>query len=277
MSINFSLPRVTCAREAGPINPRIRSRGRQPIQPMTDVLSIPKNPLADMFGRMIFIGVRQPACAPEPATDQDQDDDAGISKTEIVELRRKMGARLREAREELCGLTRNEAAVLLDVPVRSLIQYESATDCKLNEVFMLRASQAYDVSLDWLYGVSDDWERSSRMHKERKTAVWMFHHVERRHCENMEHMKRLYDQHDAMERTLRELTTANKAVLQASERIMATPGFENMRGSAPVAAAHQRLEKSIRQAEATLERIRRGIDFHRISDDDLAELRGTGD
>ena len=229
---------------------------------MTDMLSIPKNPLADIFGRMIFVGVRQPACAPEPAADQDEDD--GISKAEIGELRVKMGARLREARAELCGLTREEAAVLLDVPARRLRQYEHATDCKLNEAFMLRASRAYDVSLDWLYGVSDDWERSSRMHKERKTAVWMFHHVERRNREQMEHMKRLYDQQEELERTLKEMVDTNRDMLAAAQQIMATPGFEGMRGSAPVARHAERLEKHVRVAEATLERIRRGMDFHRV-------------
>ena len=245
---------------------------------MTDVLSIPKNPLADVFGRMIFVGVRQPA-APAPAPAGDDDDDLGnVSKIERGTVIRTISDRLREAREELCGLTQTEAATLLDVPVLKLRRYESGQDFKtFEDWFLLRASLAYDVSMDWLFGASDDWERCSRMHKERRTSLFMFHHAERRHREQMEHLKRLYDQQDAAEKVLRELVEANKAVLQASERIMATPGFENMRGSAPVAAAHQRLEKSIRQAEATLERIRRGIDFHRISDDDLAELRGTGD
>ena len=129
---------------------------------------------------------------------------------------------------------------------------------------MLRASRAYDVSLDWLYGVSDDWERSSRMHKERKTAVWMFHHVERRNREQMEHMKRLYDQQEELERTLKEMVDTNRDMLAAAQQIMATPGFEGMRGSAPVAYHAERLEKHVRVAEATLERIRRGMDFHRV-------------
>lgn len=243
------------------------------------MLSIPKNPLADVFGRMIFVGIPTPVPAQAPAPDHDDDEMMGrISKAEVGQLRRIIGGRLREAREKLCGLTMREAAVLIDVPVKMIQRYEDAIDLKqVNEAFILRAAQAYDVSIDWLYGQTDDFERGSRMHRERHTALWTFRHVERRHLEQMEHLRRLYNQQEAMEREVSAWIEAAGPAIEALDKFMAMPGFNEMRGGANLAYARDRLSACRRSGMATLERVKRGIDFHRVDDAVMAELRGAGD
>jgi hypothetical protein len=38
---------------------------------------------------------------------------------------------------------------------------------------ILRAAKVYEVSVDFIFGVTDDWETGSRMTQEREVSAWL--------------------------------------------------------------------------------------------------------
>lgn len=226
-------------------------------------------PLADVLGRMIFVGI--PTRQPEPRDRDDggeRDDDSvdlGATAVERAELWRTIAARLREARVELCQLSQEEAAKLMGVSLRLLRCHEDpATDRKNSSPeFMMRASEFYDVSMDWLFGRTDDFERCSRANRERHAQLFTLRQVAINHAEQMEHIRRLYDWHEAEIKNMEGIVEQTKAAIEAAEWFASRPGFENMRGSAPVSRSLNLLRELHRKTAVQLERERRGIAFHR--------------
>lgn len=74
-------------------------------------------------------------------------------------LVRTIGQRMREARE-LCNLTQSEAARRLGYANPSkLSKVEAATDTNSVPLWLIHsASKLYEVSVDYLFGITDDWE-----------------------------------------------------------------------------------------------------------------------
>ena len=74
-------------------------------------------------------------------------------------LIRTIGQRMREARE-LCNLTQSEAARRLGYANPSkLSKVEAATDTNSVPLWLIHsASKLYEVSVDYLFGITDDWD-----------------------------------------------------------------------------------------------------------------------
>jgi transcriptional regulator with XRE-family HTH domain len=73
-------------------------------------------------------------------------------------------ARLKESRE-LCGLTVAEASSLMRIEHKLLLDYESGNSGNYSSLkfplwLLLLASGTYDVSIDWLFGQTSDWDSS---------------------------------------------------------------------------------------------------------------------
>lgn len=81
-------------------------------------------------------------------------------KKEQARLVRLIGARMREARE-LTNMTQMEAAQRLGYGNSSkLAKVENATDtCSIPLPLVARAAKLFDVSTDFLFGLTTDWER----------------------------------------------------------------------------------------------------------------------
>ena len=78
-----------------------------------------------------------------------------------------IAAKLREARE-LCKHEQNQAAELLGVDAQELRKFESGIDVKEIPLWLIAtASEVYDVSIDYLFGFTDDWEICQETRKER--------------------------------------------------------------------------------------------------------------
>lgn len=92
-----------------------------------------------------------------------------------------VGARLRIARE-LCSHQQNQAAELLGVPVEDLRVVETSVDVDHIPLKLIRAAaEVYNVSTDWLLGLSDDWETDDiEIRKQRDFLAAL----ERLHVEN---------------------------------------------------------------------------------------------
>lgn len=87
---------------------------------------------------------------------------------------RTIGVRMRQARE-LCNLSQSAAAKRLGYANPSkLSKVESATDTNSVPLWLIRkAAEVYEVSVDFLFGFTDDWEVGARMTQEREVSAWL--------------------------------------------------------------------------------------------------------
>jgi transcriptional regulator with XRE-family HTH domain len=95
-----------------------------------------------------------------------RDDQAYIVKT--------FGDRMIQARE-LCGISQQRAAELLGYANSSkLAKIEAASDTNSVPLWLIpKAAEIYGVSVDYLFGVSDDWERDPIKSQERQIGQWL--------------------------------------------------------------------------------------------------------
>lgn len=87
---------------------------------------------------------------------------------------RTIGERMRQARE-LCNLSQSAAAKRLGYANPSkLSKVEAATDTNSVPLWLIRkAAEVYEVSVDFLFGFTDDWEVGARMTQEREVSAWL--------------------------------------------------------------------------------------------------------
>jgi transcriptional regulator with XRE-family HTH domain len=85
-----------------------------------------------------------------------------------------IGERLREARE-LCGYSQQKAAKLLGYSNSSkLAKIEAASDTNSVPLWLIpKAAEVYGVSIDYLFGVSDNWERDPIISQEQQIGQWL--------------------------------------------------------------------------------------------------------
>lgn len=104
-----------------------------------------------------------------------QDDPKRImARKEQAAMVRTIGERMRQARE-LCNLSQSAAAKRLGYANPSkLSKVESATDTNSVPLWLIRkAAEVYEVSVDYLFGFTDDWECGARMTQEREVSSWL--------------------------------------------------------------------------------------------------------
>jgi len=90
-----------------------------------------------------------------------------------------IGARMAEARE-LCKLPQHVAAGRLGVSGKALEQIENGIDVERIPLNIVRlASAIYDVSVDYLFGYSDDWEVAEETKIGREIGAWLHHQQEK--------------------------------------------------------------------------------------------------
>lgn len=169
-----------------------------------------------------------------------------------------IGARMRAARE-LCNLSQSAAARRLGYANPSkLSKVELATDTNSVPLWLIvRAARVYEVSVDFLFGATDDWEVGARMTQEREVSAWMFDTFDKLRQRDMETLKRLHDR-------VQTLTDAVAVMLAASEDASAAlarfaelnPAFEEMRAGSRLVSAVERASDSAKAAKTKMERFR---------------------
>ena len=97
-----------------------------------------------------------------------------LARKEQAAMVRTIGERMRQARE-LCNLSQSAAAKRLGYANPSkLSKVESATDTNSVPLWLIRkAAEVYEVSVDFLFGFTDDWEVGARMTQEREVSAWL--------------------------------------------------------------------------------------------------------
>lgn len=125
-----------------------------------------------------------------------------------------------------------------------LAKIEGGTDTNsVPHWVVLRAARLYDVSIDYIYGESDDWELSARALQERDMAKWMMEAWEAGRQRDLEVLRKLKLRMNAITEAVTGLFSASQDVQDAMRRFIELnyETFEEMRGEARVLSAVDRL------------------------------------
>jgi hypothetical protein len=169
-----------------------------------------------------------------------------------------IGARMREARE-LCNLSQGVAAKRLGYSNPSkLSKVEGATDTNSVPLWLIkRAARVYEVSIDYLFGDTDDWEVGSRMVRERETSAWLFEAWEKSRRREMDALRKLHDKVEAMEEAIAIMLTASDEAVAALDRFVeVNPEFEEMRAGSRLVGSVTRASDAAKSAKAKMVRFR---------------------
>lgn len=110
----------------------------------------------------------------------DAKDTQAMRRVDQIEVVKVFGGRMREARD-LCGMNLVTAAKRLGYRNASkLSKIENASDTNSVPIWLIpKAAKLYMVSVDFLFGFSDDWERSPVVCQQREIAMGLMEHWER--------------------------------------------------------------------------------------------------
>jgi transcriptional regulator with XRE-family HTH domain len=169
-------------------------------------------------------------------------------------LIRTIGQRMREARE-LCNLTQSEAARRLGYANPSkLSKVEAATDTNSVPLWLIHsASKLYEVSVDYLFGITDDWETGVP----RGTQAFLLDAWQKMRERDLLAL-------DCLHREVVAVSCGTRAMLCAVKELSAAislycgrnPDFAETFGSATVMHRLGRLEAAATGAEVDLRKLR---------------------
>ncbi len=171
---------------------------------------------------------------------------------------RSIGARMKAARE-LCNLSQTVAAKRLGYANPSkLSKVEKASDTQSVPLWLLmRAAKVYEVSLDYLFGLSDDWETGPRMTQEREVSSWLFDTWEKARARDVETLRRLNNKITAVEEAVSQMVSASEEVVPAMTRFIEfNPQFEDMRAGSRLMFSIERIADAAGNARAKMQRFR---------------------
>ena len=175
-------------------------------------------------------------------------------KQDQASLAQTIGARMREARE-LCDMPQSVAAKRLGYSNPSMLsKVEWATDRNSVPLWLIvRASKLYDVSMDFLFGTSDDWETGLQ----RPVQGWLLDTWQAARVRDLAELEKLHRRVTAISSLLPTVADEAERTAEAIRRFAEiNPGFDDMRGGAPLAAAAENLIRHAAKANSTIQRFR---------------------
>lgn len=178
-------------------------------------------------------------------------------KTEIAVLRG-ISVRFKEGRE-LCKYSLEIAAQLIGISADDLKTLEDDYSAYSIPLWLIhRAAQIYDISTDFLFGMSEDWELCQEVRKERDFSTHLYSIFAEEQAKMAVEIVRQNNQLAALSSAAVELAPAIRAVYDALLRFwQLNQGFEDMPGGAQVI---DRLDKADKAAhEATCQLVRHGF------------------
>jgi transcriptional regulator with XRE-family HTH domain len=181
-----------------------------------------------------------------------------VDKDEVAILKI-VGGRLAEARE-LCKLPRHVAADRLGIPDDLLAKIESGVDVETIPLKLVRlASLVYDVSVDYLFGFSDDWETDPKTRQDREFAAYI--HREQTQWFSRWAVKQLHleRQVEALAAVVGVLPAEIEAIAGALDVFQAmNPDFDRL-------PAGSQLQYRIRKAHVSAQVARRALIRHKVT------------
>jgi len=177
-------------------------------------------------------------------------------KHQQAELIRTIGGQMRAARN-LCNLSLTQAAKRLGYANPSkLSKVERASDTNsVPLLLILKASKCYEVSIDFLFGITDDWETGARMTQEREVSPWLLDAFEQSRRKDIEALRHINDRIEVMRIATCTMSTAADDVYAAMHRFSElNPQFEDMPGSNRMYTACVRMQAVGGHAKARMRR-----------------------
>ena len=181
---------------------------------------------------------------------------APVGKHEQNAIVRTIGERMRQARE-LCNLSQSEAARRFGYANPSkLSKVEAAIDTNSVPLWLiLNASRLYDVSVDFLFGITDDWESGLP----RGSPAWLLDAWNKMRLRDIGLLDRVHSEAATVACTTSDVLDAVRGVGDAltiyRER---NPGFDDSAASSLLVSRISRLEMAAKRAEAGLKRFQLG-------------------
>lgn len=168
-----------------------------------------------------------------------------------------LGKRLIEARE-LCGWSQTEAAKLFDIPVAKLREHEYPDErCLMSLTVLIRASEIYDVSMDFLFGETEEWEKGTRAHQERDVSKWLFRQWESGRREEMAELVRVNNRLELLGKITAEMVVAAEEMAAAMSRFAElNPEFEDARAGGKLLRCVENQVEKARSARLGYQRLR---------------------
>jgi transcriptional regulator with XRE-family HTH domain len=151
-----------------------------------------------------------------------------------AEIVKTFGARMVQARE-LCGFSQKKAAKLLGYGNSSkLAKIEGATDTNSVPLWLIpKAAEVYEVSIDFLFGVSECWQREPIAAQEQHVEKWLEAQWQQVKESQDSAFKALHDKQTELSETIDRTLRRSKENLQQIEQVRRNNrAFDDLRGGA---------------------------------------------
>lgn len=182
------------------------------------------------------------------------------TRTEQAELAHAVGIRLKEAREMAC-LSQQQAARMLGYSNSTkLSKIESGRHSSQIPLWVLkRAAELYDVSLDYLTGITETMERDEdRQAINREMMIHMRESWEAMRMRDVAVQGAMLERVKSLEDGLALVDQESQEALEAMQRFIALnrKSWLDMRGGSRLESAVERAAESSRKARARVKRFR---------------------
>jgi transcriptional regulator with XRE-family HTH domain len=191
-----------------------------------------------------------------------------------AEIVKTFGARMVQARE-LCGFSQKKAAKLLGYGNSSkLAKIEGATDTNSVPLWLIpKAAEVYEVSIDFLFGVSECWQREPIAAQEQQVEKWLEIHWKQVQAVQDQAFKALHAKQaelsESVDRTLRR----SKENLQQIEQVRRNNrAFDDLRGGAKLLRLLAETAEDAMGLGFELEKLRTLAEAEQAIDDTLKNL-----
>jgi transcriptional regulator with XRE-family HTH domain len=173
---------------------------------------------------------------------------AAPNKLEIAAIKI-ISARLSEARE-INKLTQGQVAQFLGIPTEELKKIETGVDIDSIPLWVIqKAAQIYNVSIDFLFGVTEDWEFCPEIRKERDFAAHLHSIFAQEQAKMAAEIAQQNNQLAVLAQTVTTLSPAIKAVYSAILRFWElNPEFTDMKNGGAVINNLDRADKAADEA-----------------------------
>jgi len=173
------------------------------------------------------------------------------------ELVRLIGERMKKARE-LCNLSQQVAAARLHYANGSkLSKVENATNSNSVPIWLIvRASEVYQVSTDFLLGLTNSFERSIRISNERSVASWLYDEWQAQRVRDMGVFAIFCKRQDQQESSIKKIASDVDELKEAFRVFRNLNKFDELRGGARLYKAVGELTASTDHAVEQVKRFR---------------------
>lgn len=168
------------------------------------------------------------------------------SRQDQVLLTKEMGARLRESRD-MAGFNQKDAAKRLGYQNSSkLNKIEKGQGANIQLLVLREAAILYDVSLDYLFGITATMERDDVSHAAfRELSAFMYANFDKRHAQDVATMMALVDRMVEIEKTMVLGEMQAEQLIDAFKYISKLPEWQDMRGGNRLENAIDRLSHTV--------------------------------